>query len=64
MPKIMRTVEEIDAARFRAQKAAFDAEDAGATDDAAEAAYGVLQWLLGDSDNDPTLEMAEDIDED
>jgi hypothetical protein len=60
MPQIIRTVEDIDAARFRAQKAAFAAQDDDEFDDAAEAAYGVLQWILGNSDTDPTLEMAEE----
>jgi len=60
MPQIIRTAEEIDAARDRAQKAAFDAEDAGDTYDAAEAVYGFIQWIFGDSDTDPTLEMAEE----
>ena len=60
MPQIIRTAEEIDAARFRAQKAAFDADDAGDTDDAAEAVYGFIQWMFGDSGTDPTLEMAEE----
>jgi hypothetical protein len=61
MPQIRRTVEEIDAARYRAQKAAFDASDNGDTDEPAEAVYGVLQWIFGDDGNDPTLEMAEDL---
>ena len=60
MPQIVRTVEEIDAARYRAQKASFDAEDSGETFDEAEAVYQVLQWILGDIDADPTLEMAEE----
>jgi hypothetical protein len=58
---IIRTEEEIYQAMLRAQKAAFAAEDAGDTDDGAEAAYGVFQWLRGDSGNDPTLEMTEDL---
>jgi hypothetical protein len=61
MPQIIRTVEEIDAARCRAQKAAFAADDAGDSDETAEAVYGVLQWIFGDDSTDPTLEMAEDL---
>lgn len=63
MPQIVRTVEEIDQARFRAQKAAFTAEDAGDHDEGAEAAYAVLQWIFGDDSTDPTLEMAEEQDD-
>jgi len=64
MPRIMRTTEEIDAARYRAQKAAFAAQDNGEFDDAAEAVYGVLQWIFGDDSNDPTTEMAEGLGDD
>ena len=58
--QIARSVEEINEARFRAQKAAFAADDAGDTDDAATAAYDLLQWVFGDSDVDPTSEMGEE----
>lgn len=58
--KIARSVEEINEARFRAQKAAFAADDAGDTDDVASTAYDLLQWIFGDSDNDPTTEMGDD----
>lgn len=58
--KIARGVEEINEARFRAQRAAFAADDAGETDEAASAVYDLLQWIFGDSDNDPTSEMGED----
>lgn len=61
--QIARTADEISEARFRAQKAAFAAEDAGETDDAASAVYDVLQWVLGDLGDDPTIEMAEDPDD-
>lgn len=57
---VERTEKEINAARDRAQKAAFDAEDKGGTDAAASAVYDVLQWLMGDSDVDPTEEMGLD----
>jgi hypothetical protein len=62
--QIARTADEINEARLRAQKAAFAADDAGETDDAASAVYDVLQWVLGDLGDDPTIEMAEDDDED
>lgn len=58
--KIARSVEEINEARFRAQKAAFAADDAGDTDDVASTAYDLLQWIFGDSDNDPITEMGDD----
>ena len=54
---IVRSPEEIEAAYWRAQKASFDASDAGETDDAADTAYGLLQWLTGNSDTDPTTEF-------
>jgi hypothetical protein len=54
---IIRTDEEIEAARERAQACAFAAEDAGDTDDGASAVYEFCQWLQGHSDIDPTLEM-------
>jgi hypothetical protein len=60
--QVARSAEEISAARFRAQKVSFAAEDAQAPDEAAEAVYQVLQWVLGDEDTDPTLEMDEDPD--
>lgn len=59
MALVVRTDEEIQAAWNRSQKAAFDAEDAGETDDAASAAYDLLQWLTGNTDTDPTIEMGE-----
>lgn len=55
---IVRTDEEILAARDRAQGAAFRAEDNGDSDEGAESAYQVLQWLTGSRSDDPTLEMA------
>lgn len=55
--QIVRSTEEINDARVRAQMVAFAADDAGDTDDAASAAYDILQWLFGDSDVDPTVEM-------
>lgn len=58
---IIRTEQQVTDAMMRAQKAAFDAQDNDDIDDGAEAAYGLLQWLLGYSDTDPTLEMAEDL---
>lgn len=57
--KIVRSAAEISAARDRAQRAAFDAEDAGDTDEAASAVYEFTQWLFGDSDTDPTEEMGQ-----
>lgn len=59
MALVVRTDEEIQAAWNRAQKAAFDADDAGETDDAASTAYDLLQWLTGNGDTDPTIEMGE-----
>jgi hypothetical protein len=56
--KIVRTEDEIEAARERAQATAFAAEDAGDTDDGASAVYEFCQWLQGNSDIDPTLEMS------
>jgi len=62
MPKITRTAGEIDAARCRAQRVSFAADDAGDGDEVAEAMYQVLQWVLGDSPTDPTVDLAEDLD--
>lgn len=56
--QVARTADEISEARNRAQKVSFAAEDAGEQDEAAEAAYQALQWVLGDTDTDPTVEMA------
>jgi hypothetical protein len=64
MAAVARTAEEISEARARAQKAAFDAEDSGQDDEVASAVYDTLQWILGDSDVDPTEEMGDDEDED
>lgn len=61
--KSVRSAEEVDQARQRAQAAAFAAEDREMTDDAANAIYDLLQWLAGDSDVDPTEEMGADEDE-
>lgn len=58
--KIVRSEQEIDQAWERAQRAAYAATDAGDTDDYAEACYGILQWLTGNQDNDPTLELDEE----
>jgi hypothetical protein len=57
---IVRSDAQIEAARLRAQKAAFAAEVSGDTDDAAETAYSLLQWLTGNDDADPTAEMGEE----
>lgn len=57
--QITRTDEELQDAWNRAQKAAFDAEDAGETDDAASAVYDLFQWMTGNSDADPTAEMGD-----
>lgn len=61
--EIKRTPEEIEQARYRAQAAAFAAEDREEHDDAASAVYDLLQWLAGDSDVDPTEEMGADEDD-
>jgi hypothetical protein len=64
-PSIARSPVDINEARNRAQVAAFAAEDNDETDDAASAVYDFCQWLFGDSDTDPTVEMVEsDDDED
>lgn len=55
--EVVRTQDEIDAAAMRAQKASFEAEDAGDTDDAAEAVYSFWQWMTGNRADDPTLDM-------
>lgn len=60
---IIRSEAEIQGAWNRSQKAAFDAEDAGDSDDVAEAVYEFIQWLTGSSDSDPTAEMGEGDDE-
>lgn len=57
MNSIIRGPAEVNAAGMRAQKASFAAEDAGDTDDAAEAVYTFYQWLTGNTDVDPTEEM-------
>lgn len=54
---IVRTPEEFWAARNRAQKATYDAEDAGGRDDEASAIYDFCQWLTGNTSLDPTEEM-------
>ena len=56
-PAIVRSPEEISAARFRAQAASFSASDNDLMDDAADAVYAFCQWLFGDDDTDPTVEM-------
>jgi hypothetical protein len=61
--EIVRSTEEINDARVRAQMVSFAADDAGDTDEAASAAYDVLQWLFGDSDVDPTVEMFEQMED-
>lgn len=58
---VIRTADEIDQARKRAQQASFAADDAGEMDEPAEAVYQFTQWLFGDTDTDPTLEMTEDL---
>lgn len=58
---VVRTQDEIDAAAMRAQKASFEAEDAGDTDDAAEGIYSFWQWMTGNRPDDPTAEMGEPL---
>lgn len=53
MMKVIRTIEEIASLHEAAQTAAFAAEDAGDTDEHAEGVYATLQWLTGNTDNDP-----------
>jgi hypothetical protein len=62
---VARTAEEINEARNRAQQVSFAAEDDPEQegDEVAEAVYQTLQWVLGDSDTDPTVEMAADEDD-
>jgi hypothetical protein len=60
---VARTAQEIDEARQRAQRVSFAAEDNDSSDEAAEATYQVLQWVLGDRDDDPTQELAVDEDD-
>jgi hypothetical protein len=55
--EVVRTQDEIDAAAMRAQKASFEAEDAGGHDEAADAIYTFWQWLTGNGDTDPTEGM-------
>jgi hypothetical protein len=62
-PAIMRSPVEINEARNRAQVASFNASDNDLMDDAADAVYAFCQWLFGDADEDPTVEMAELADE-
>jgi hypothetical protein len=57
--QVARTAEEISEARGRVQTVAFAAEDAGESDEVAEAVYQALQWVLGDTDVDPTIELAD-----
>jgi hypothetical protein len=54
---IIKTAQEIQDAAMRAQAAAFDASDRGGTDDTAEGIYGFWQWMTGNRDDDPTLEL-------
>lgn len=61
--RIVRTPDQIEAAHYRAQAAAFAAEDQGGTDEAADAIYRFGRWLQGHDDTDPTEEMGEDPDE-
>jgi hypothetical protein len=58
---IARTADEINEARNRAQQVSFAAEDDPEQegDEVADAVYQTLQWVLGDADVDPTVEMAE-----
>jgi hypothetical protein len=58
--EIVRSGDQIEEAWARAQRASFAASDAGDTDDYAEAMYGLLQWLTGNRDDDPTLELDDD----
>jgi hypothetical protein len=62
--KIIRSDDELAAARDRAQAATFKAEDAGDTDEGASAVYELFQWMTGNSDTDPTAEMGEDEEDD
>jgi hypothetical protein len=66
MPEIARTADEISEARFRAQAVSFADDDpyTEGGDEVAEAVYQTLQWVLGDADTDPTVEMAESDEED
>jgi len=62
--EIVRSLEEIEAARERAQAAEMAAEDGGGYDEGASSVYQFLQWLFGYSDTDPIVEMGEDLDGD
>lgn len=59
--QIVKSAEEIEVAAMRAQKASFAAEDEGDTDDLAEGIYSFWQWMTGNSDVDPTLELGDDV---
>jgi hypothetical protein len=61
-PAIVRSPVEINEARNRAQVASFNASDNDLMDDAADAVYAFCQWLFGDDDTDPTVEMTADGD--
>lgn len=58
----MRNVKEISDLMARVQKVTFAAEDAGDSDETAEAVYQTLQWVLGNTDQDPMEYVAEDAD--
>jgi hypothetical protein len=62
--KIVRTVAEIAAARDRARKASFALEDAEGDNAVEETSYQTLQWVLGNTDVDPTVEMGADDEDD
>ncbi len=49
----MRDEAEIEAVRTRAQKCYFDAEDNDAEDEAAKVMYETLNWVLGNTDENP-----------
>ena len=55
---VTRTPAEIGAVFAVAQKAAFEAEDSGDTDDHAEGVYATLQWLAGNTDVSPVDDYA------
>jgi hypothetical protein len=63
MAVVVRTDEEIWAARERAQKATYAAEDVGGRDPEASAIYDFVQWLTGNLGSDPTEEMGMEDDD-
>ncbi len=49
----VRSEAEIEAVRVRAQKCHFDAEDHNDDDEAAKVMYETLNWVLGNTDENP-----------